>query len=145
MANKILLLLHYHTAVVHTAFHWFIAKFFFPCSRFVLEQYNALSWLTCDPATQDRRSCLPVHFVVLNQMYNFIMNLLWTHKMVWSWSGLMSMVWTCNNRLFLEEPWREDPWQAYRKQKVNPESRTHHDKERTATGKNSQLYELWWN
>uniref|UniRef100_A0A673H6H1 Mediator of RNA polymerase II transcription subunit 13 n=1 Tax=Sinocyclocheilus rhinocerous TaxID=307959 RepID=A0A673H6H1_9TELE len=44
--------------------------------RFVLEQYNALSWLTCDPATQDRRSCLPVHFVVLNQMYNFIMNML---------------------------------------------------------------------
>ncbi|KAK6317162.1 hypothetical protein J4Q44_G00125620 [Coregonus suidteri] len=44
--------------------------------RFVLEQYNALSWLTCDPATQDRRSCLPIHFVVLNQMYNFIMNML---------------------------------------------------------------------
>uniref|UniRef100_A0A3B4XMU6 Mediator of RNA polymerase II transcription subunit 13 n=1 Tax=Seriola lalandi dorsalis TaxID=1841481 RepID=A0A3B4XMU6_SERLL len=44
--------------------------------RFVLEQYNALSWLTCDPATQDRRSCLPVHFVVLTQMYNFIMNML---------------------------------------------------------------------
>lgn len=44
--------------------------------RFVLEQYNALSWLTCDPAIQDRRSCLPVHFVVLNQLYNFIMNML---------------------------------------------------------------------
>ncbi|KAG5844434.1 hypothetical protein ANANG_G00162480, partial [Anguilla anguilla] len=44
--------------------------------RFVLEQYNALSWLTCDPATQDRRSCLPIHFVVLNQMYNFITNML---------------------------------------------------------------------
>uniref|UniRef100_A0A8D2QI54 Mediator of RNA polymerase II transcription subunit 13 n=1 Tax=Zonotrichia albicollis TaxID=44394 RepID=A0A8D2QI54_ZONAL len=44
--------------------------------RFVLEQYNALSWLTCDPATQDRRSCLPIHFVVLNQLYNFIMNML---------------------------------------------------------------------
>ncbi|MGH0159948.1 UNVERIFIED_CONTAM: hypothetical protein FKN15_046227 [Acipenser sinensis] len=44
--------------------------------RFVLEQYNALSWLTCDPATQDRRSCLPIHLVVLNQMYNFIMNML---------------------------------------------------------------------
>lgn len=49
----------------------------FAClNRFVLEQYNALSWLTCDPATQDRRSCLPIHFVVLNQMYNFIMNML---------------------------------------------------------------------
>ena len=46
-----------------------------PC-RFVLEQYNALSWLTCNPATQDRRSCLPVHFVMLTQMYNFIMNML---------------------------------------------------------------------
>lgn len=43
---------------------------------FVLEQYNALSWLTCDPATQDRRSCLPIHFVVLNQMYSFITNML---------------------------------------------------------------------
>lgn len=46
--------------------------------RFVLEQYNALSWLTCDPAIQDRRSCLPIHFVVLNQLYNFIMNMLWS-------------------------------------------------------------------
>lgn len=51
-----------------------------PSHRFVLEQYNALSWLTCDPATQDRRSCLPVHFVVLTQMYNFIMNMLWALK-----------------------------------------------------------------
>ncbi|XP_036384476.1 mediator of RNA polymerase II transcription subunit 13-like isoform X2 [Megalops cyprinoides] len=44
--------------------------------RFVLEQYNALSWLTCSPATQDRRSCLPVHLVVLTQMYNAILNML---------------------------------------------------------------------
>ncbi|XP_015221754.2 mediator of RNA polymerase II transcription subunit 13-like isoform X1 [Lepisosteus oculatus] len=44
--------------------------------RFVLEQYNALSWLTCSPATQDRRSCLPVHFAVLTQMYNAILNML---------------------------------------------------------------------
>ncbi|XP_023674421.2 mediator of RNA polymerase II transcription subunit 13-like isoform X1 [Paramormyrops kingsleyae] len=44
--------------------------------RFVLEQYNALSWLTCSPATQDRRSCLPVHLAVLTQMYNAILNLL---------------------------------------------------------------------
>uniref|UniRef100_A0A8C0VH24 Mediator of RNA polymerase II transcription subunit 13 n=1 Tax=Cyanistes caeruleus TaxID=156563 RepID=A0A8C0VH24_CYACU len=44
--------------------------------RFVLEQYNALSWLTCNPATQDRSSCLPVHFVVLTQLYNAIMNIL---------------------------------------------------------------------
>ncbi|XP_028828853.1 mediator of RNA polymerase II transcription subunit 13-like isoform X3 [Denticeps clupeoides] len=44
--------------------------------RFVLEQYNALSWLTCNPATQDRRSCLPVHMTVLTQMYNAILNML---------------------------------------------------------------------
>lgn len=44
--------------------------------RFVLEQYNALSWLTCTPATQDRQSCLPVHLAVLVQMYNAILNML---------------------------------------------------------------------
>uniref|UniRef100_A0A8C4WU81 Mediator of RNA polymerase II transcription subunit 13 n=1 Tax=Eptatretus burgeri TaxID=7764 RepID=A0A8C4WU81_EPTBU len=44
--------------------------------RFVLEQYNALSWLTCDPATQDRCSCLPLHMVVLTQLYNAIRDLL---------------------------------------------------------------------
>ncbi|XP_070408425.1 mediator of RNA polymerase II transcription subunit 13-like isoform X3 [Nothobranchius furzeri] len=44
--------------------------------RFVLEQYNALSWLTCTPATQDRQSCLPVHLAVLIQMYNAILNTL---------------------------------------------------------------------
>uniref|UniRef100_A0A147A2N0 Mediator of RNA polymerase II transcription subunit 13 n=1 Tax=Fundulus heteroclitus TaxID=8078 RepID=A0A147A2N0_FUNHE len=44
--------------------------------RFVLEQYNALSWLTCTPATQDRQSCLPIHLAVLVQMYNAILNIL---------------------------------------------------------------------
>uniref|UniRef100_A0A3Q4B4R3 Mediator of RNA polymerase II transcription subunit 13 n=1 Tax=Mola mola TaxID=94237 RepID=A0A3Q4B4R3_MOLML len=44
--------------------------------RFVLEQYNALSWLTCTPATQDRQSCLPVHLAVLTQMYNVVLNML---------------------------------------------------------------------
>ncbi|XP_061418072.1 mediator of RNA polymerase II transcription subunit 13-like isoform X1 [Lethenteron reissneri] len=44
--------------------------------RFVLEHYNALSWLSCDPATQDRRSCLPVHLVVLTQLYNTFRTLL---------------------------------------------------------------------
>ncbi|XP_025089778.1 mediator of RNA polymerase II transcription subunit 13-like isoform X2 [Pomacea canaliculata] len=38
--------------------------------RFVLENYNALSWLTYDPVTNDRRSCLPVHKAVLMQMYH---------------------------------------------------------------------------
>jgi mediator of RNA polymerase II transcription subunit 13 len=36
----------------------------------VLENYNALSWLTFDMAKSDRQSCLPVHFVVLLQMYH---------------------------------------------------------------------------
>lgn len=40
--------------------------------RFVLENYNALSWLTMDPVKNDRRSCLPVHFVMLMQMYHAI-------------------------------------------------------------------------
>ncbi|XP_074640708.1 mediator of RNA polymerase II transcription subunit 13-like [Tubulanus polymorphus] len=38
--------------------------------RYVLEMYNALSWLTMDMSTNDRRSCLPIHFVVLMQMYH---------------------------------------------------------------------------
>ncbi|ELU05357.1 hypothetical protein CAPTEDRAFT_103103 [Capitella teleta] len=37
--------------------------------RYVLETYNALSWLTVDVRTGDRRSCLPAHFVVLMQLY----------------------------------------------------------------------------
>lgn len=37
--------------------------------RYVLESYNALSWLTMDPITNDRRSCLPAHIVVLMQLY----------------------------------------------------------------------------
>jgi len=38
--------------------------------RYVLETYNTLSWLTMDPLTGDRRSSLPVHFVVLMQLYH---------------------------------------------------------------------------
>ncbi|XP_059177085.1 mediator of RNA polymerase II transcription subunit 13-like isoform X2 [Physella acuta] len=38
--------------------------------RYVLENYNSLSWLTFDPVLNDRRSCLPVHFVVLMQLYH---------------------------------------------------------------------------
>ncbi|CAH8841921.1 unnamed protein product [Trichobilharzia szidati] len=37
--------------------------------RYVLETYNALSWLTIDPTTNDRRTCLPVHILSLSQMY----------------------------------------------------------------------------
>lgn len=38
--------------------------------RFVLEKYNSLSWLTYDPAKNDRQSCLPIHMLVLMQMYH---------------------------------------------------------------------------
>ncbi|XP_062591831.1 mediator of RNA polymerase II transcription subunit 13-like [Saccostrea cucullata] len=37
---------------------------------YVLETYNALSWLTFDPVQNDRQSCLPIHFLVLMQMYH---------------------------------------------------------------------------
>ncbi|XP_013416581.1 mediator of RNA polymerase II transcription subunit 13-like isoform X2 [Lingula anatina] len=37
--------------------------------RYVLETYNALSWLTIDPAKNDRRTCLPIHFAILMQIY----------------------------------------------------------------------------
>ncbi|XP_076473040.1 mediator of RNA polymerase II transcription subunit 13-like [Babylonia areolata] len=40
--------------------------------RFVLANYNSLSWLTYDPVSNDRRSCLPVHKLVLMQMYHAI-------------------------------------------------------------------------
>ncbi|CAH1800949.1 unnamed protein product [Owenia fusiformis] len=38
--------------------------------RYVLEGYNSLSWLTFDAVANDRSSCLPVHFVVLMQLYH---------------------------------------------------------------------------
>ena len=37
--------------------------------RYVLEKYNALSWLNVDPVMQDRKSCLPINHVLLLQMY----------------------------------------------------------------------------
>ncbi|CAH8510541.1 unnamed protein product [Schistosoma rodhaini] len=37
--------------------------------RYVLETYNALSWLTIDPTTNDRRTCLPIHILSLSQIY----------------------------------------------------------------------------
>ncbi|KAF6025450.1 MED13L [Bugula neritina] len=40
--------------------------------RFVLDSYNRLSWLTVDPATNDRRSCLPVHIDALMKLYHAI-------------------------------------------------------------------------
>lgn len=38
--------------------------------RYVLEGYNSLSWLSLDPSTHDRRSCLPIHIQVLMQLYH---------------------------------------------------------------------------
>ncbi|CAL8094875.1 unnamed protein product [Calicophoron daubneyi] len=38
--------------------------------RYVLEAYNALSWLTINPVTNDRRSCLPIHMLILCQLYH---------------------------------------------------------------------------
>uniref|UniRef100_A0A6P7FLV9 Mediator of RNA polymerase II transcription subunit 13 n=1 Tax=Diabrotica virgifera virgifera TaxID=50390 RepID=A0A6P7FLV9_DIAVI len=39
-------------------------------NSYVLEGYNALSWLALDSNTKDRLSCLPVHMQVLVQLYN---------------------------------------------------------------------------
>ncbi|KAB0794092.1 hypothetical protein PPYR_13712 [Photinus pyralis] len=44
--------------------------------RYVLEGYNALSWLAMDSNTQDRLSCLPVHIQVLVQLYHMTAALL---------------------------------------------------------------------
>uniref|UniRef100_A0A023F408 Mediator of RNA polymerase II transcription subunit 13 n=2 Tax=Triatominae TaxID=70999 RepID=A0A023F408_TRIIF len=38
--------------------------------RYVLEGYNALSWLALDSNSHDRLSCLPVHMQVLMQLYH---------------------------------------------------------------------------
>ncbi|GBP17129.1 Mediator of RNA polymerase II transcription subunit 13 [Eumeta japonica] len=38
--------------------------------RYVLEGYNALSWLALDASTHDRVSCLPLHVQVLMQLYH---------------------------------------------------------------------------
>nr|BAH71856.1 ACYPI004534 [Acyrthosiphon pisum] len=38
--------------------------------RYVLEGYNALSWLSLDSNTHDRMSCLPIHMQVLMQLYH---------------------------------------------------------------------------
>lgn len=41
-------------------------------SRYVLEGFNSLSWLSLDPSTHDRRSCLPVHIQMLMQLYQAV-------------------------------------------------------------------------
>uniref|UniRef100_A0A914HFG2 Mediator of RNA polymerase II transcription subunit 13 n=1 Tax=Globodera rostochiensis TaxID=31243 RepID=A0A914HFG2_GLORO len=37
--------------------------------RYVLETYNALSWLSLDPVTGARRSCLPVHMQAIQRLH----------------------------------------------------------------------------
>jgi len=40
--------------------------------RYVLEGYNSLSWLSLNPKTFDRQSCLPIHMQYLLQLYHLI-------------------------------------------------------------------------
>ncbi|XP_017781580.1 PREDICTED: mediator of RNA polymerase II transcription subunit 13 isoform X2 [Nicrophorus vespilloides] len=44
--------------------------------RYVLEGYNALSWLALDTNTRDRLSCLPVHIQALTRLYHTTSTLL---------------------------------------------------------------------
>jgi hypothetical protein len=38
--------------------------------KYILERYNALSWLTADPGSNgNRRSCLPAHVCILLRLY----------------------------------------------------------------------------
>ena len=45
--------------------------------RYVMEGYNALSWLSLDPKSRDRRSCLPIHIQLLVQLYHALAALVW--------------------------------------------------------------------
>ena len=47
------------------------------CCRYVLETYSMLSWLTIDPTTNDRRSCLPAHMLILMQLYHGLNTYVW--------------------------------------------------------------------
>ncbi|CAL1281519.1 unnamed protein product [Larinioides sclopetarius] len=44
--------------------------------RYVLEGYNALSWLQLDSKYSDRRSCLPIHMQMLMQLYGIVETIL---------------------------------------------------------------------
>ncbi|GBM97489.1 Mediator of RNA polymerase II transcription subunit 13 [Araneus ventricosus] len=44
--------------------------------RYVLEGYNALSWLQLDSKYCDRRSCLPIHMQMLMQLYGIVETIL---------------------------------------------------------------------
>ncbi|KAK9512984.1 hypothetical protein O3M35_001282 [Rhynocoris fuscipes] len=60
-------LLQQQTAV---AGHPLDSQFTTDVLRYVLEGYNALSWLALDSNSHDRLSCLPVHMQVLMQLYH---------------------------------------------------------------------------
>ena len=53
--------------IIDALIYSFLPNYLF---RYVLEGYNALSWLSLDFENHDRRSCLPIHVQVLLQMYN---------------------------------------------------------------------------
>lgn len=60
-------------AVIIFAFQTFVARNLLSynfCDRYVLEGYNALSWLALDANTKDRLSCLPVHVQALMHLYH---------------------------------------------------------------------------
>lgn len=44
--------------------------------RYVLEGYNTLSWLSLDPHSHDRQSCLPLHMQNLMKLYHAVEALL---------------------------------------------------------------------
>ena len=87
-----------HQETLQKKIHKAYLIYFSPQScRYVLEIYNSLSWLTVDPASGDRRSCLPVHMVVLVQLYNTIASLQWlanhSQKALSCWS-VGSVTWS---------------------------------------------------
>ncbi|XP_058807219.1 mediator of RNA polymerase II transcription subunit 13 isoform X2 [Phymastichus coffea] len=59
--------LHQQSAVT---VHGLDSQFTTDVLRYVLEGYNALSWLSVDANTKDRLSCLPVHIQALMQLYH---------------------------------------------------------------------------
>ena len=70
-----------------------------------MEGYNALSWLSLDPKSRDRRSCLPIHIQLLVQLYHALAALVWettTNK-------------TTNYDFF--PPWSEISWLDRNKKK----------------------------
>lgn len=65
--------------------------------RYVLETYNALSWLSLEPTTGDRRSCLPVHMQALCRLYKAIEELLWELSLFGRFRRLIKTFFYSNN------------------------------------------------